>query len=57
MTDYLWELEECDQQKNDTLSYKKSKDKFFDPKNREKRIQDRKKKVCLHSFTFHCFNS
>ncbi|KAF0760776.1 voltage-dependent calcium channel subunit alpha-2/delta-3 isoform X3, partial [Aphis craccivora] len=44
MTDYLWEKEECHQQYNDTISYKKTKDKFFYPKNIAKREQDRKRK-------------
>ena len=45
MTDYLWEKEECQQQYDDTLSYKKIKDKFFYPKNKAKRERDRIKKV------------
>jgi len=48
MTDYLWEKEECHQQYNDTISYKKTKDKFFYPKNIAKRVQDRKRKVCIY---------
>jgi len=47
MTDYLWEKEECQQQYDDTISYKKTKDKFFYPKNRAKRERDRIKKVRL----------
>ncbi|XP_050423837.1 voltage-dependent calcium channel subunit alpha-2/delta-3 isoform X2 [Adelges cooleyi] len=44
MTDYLWEREECHQQRDDTLSYKRTKDKFFYPSNREKRERVRLKK-------------
>lgn len=47
MTDYLWEQQECKQQRDDTISYKTGKDKFFFPKNRLKRERDRKKKVYL----------
>jgi len=45
MTDYLWEKEECQQQYDDTISYKLTKDKFFYPVNRAKRERDRRKKV------------
>lgn len=45
MTDYQWEKEECNQQKEDTISFKKTKMKFFDQINREKRERDRKRKV------------
>ncbi|XP_060849849.1 voltage-dependent calcium channel subunit alpha-2/delta-3 isoform X2 [Rhopalosiphum padi] len=44
MTDYLWEQEECQQQYDDTMSYKKTKDQFFYPINIAKREQDRKRK-------------
>jgi len=47
MTDYLWEQEECNQQREDTISYKRTKDQFFFPKNRAKRERDRRKKVHL----------
>lgn len=45
MTDYLWEQEECKQQRKDTISYKRTKDKFFEQSNRERRERDRRKKV------------
>lgn len=45
MTDYQWEREESNQQEKDTISYKKIKDRFFDPINRERRERDRRKKV------------
>jgi len=54
MTDYLWEKEECQQQYDDTISYKQTKDKFFYPKNRAKRERDRRKKVYI---TYIFFNS
>ncbi|XP_050520547.1 voltage-dependent calcium channel subunit alpha-2/delta-3 isoform X2 [Daktulosphaira vitifoliae] len=44
MTDYLWEREECNEQREKTLSYKKMKNKFFFPKNLEKWDRDRFKK-------------
>lgn len=45
MTDFLWEQEESQQQKKDTINYKLIKEAFFDPVNEQKRIQDRRKKV------------
>lgn len=45
MTDYEWELKECFQQRTDTISYKKTKDKFFYPINKAKRERDRRKQV------------
>lgn len=45
MTDYLWEREECNEQREKTLTYKKMKNKFFFPKNLEKWDRDRFKKV------------
>lgn len=54
MTDYLWEQEECSQQKTDTISYKRTKDKFFYPKNIAKRERDRRKKVGTSKYSlFH----
>lgn len=47
MTDFLWEKEECLQQRTDTISYKRGKDEFFFPKNRLERERDRRKKVYL----------
>ncbi|VVC36695.1 Hypothetical protein CINCED_3A011455 [Cinara cedri] len=44
MTDYLWEEEECRQQKEDTLSYKARKGEFFIDENKLRRERDRKKK-------------
>lgn len=52
MTDYLWEKEECQQQYDDTISYKRTKDKFFYPKNRAKRERDRRKKVGTYLYIF-----
>lgn len=52
MTDYLWEQEECQQQRNDTITYKRGKDTFFFPKNRLKREQNRRKKVYLFNLNF-----
>lgn len=49
MTDYLWEQQECKQQRDDTISYKRGKETFFSLKNRLKRERDRKKKVYLFS--------
>lgn len=54
MTDYEWEKEECKQQRTDTLSYKKTKDTFFYPKNRARRDRARKKKV--HTFILFTLN-
>lgn len=45
MTDYLWEAEECKQQKEDTISYKNAKIQFFNETNRSRRERDRRKKV------------
>lgn len=50
MTDYLWEKEECQQQYDDTISYKLTKEEFFKPKNRAKRERDRRKKVYTYIF-------
>lgn len=53
MTDFLWEQEESQQQKTDTINYKNTKDAFFDPVNEQKRIQERRKKVYfITTFTF-----
>lgn len=45
MTDYLWEEEECKQQKEDTISYKNGKFQFFNATNKLRRERDRRKKV------------
>lgn len=55
MTDYLWDKEECDQQREDTINYKKTKDRFFYPRNRAKRERDRRKKVRTSTFIFYRF--
>lgn len=47
MTDYLWDQEECNLQREYTISYKRTKDQFFYPVNIAKREQDQIKKVRL----------
>lgn len=52
MTDYLWEQTECDQQEDDTISYKKMKEKFFNLENKILRERDRRKRVYYIFYLF-----
>lgn len=52
MTDYKWEIEECHQQINDTLTYKKQKDDFFNQINVKARERYRRKRVPILSINF-----
>lgn len=45
MTDYLWDEEEGEQQREDTISYKRNKGNFFCQQNKWKRQRDRQKRV------------
>lgn len=45
MTDYLWDEEEGEQQREDTINYKKNKTSFFCLQNKLKRQRDRRKRV------------
>lgn len=37
MTDWLWELEECKEQKQRSMNFRKDRQKFMDPDEMEKR--------------------
>lgn len=50
MTDWLWELEECKEQKQRSMNFRKDRQKFMDPDEMEKRNIKKLRRVMSLSF-------
>ena len=47
MTDWLWEVKECEEQKENFVNHRKNRNLFVSPEEQDRRFALRLKRVCL----------